>query len=112
MRVEAIEACACGGTLSNPEQGGIVPTGAILYQNVPNPFGQTSSIRYYIPHTMDGNARIAFVNTVGQIINTVNLDAKGEGELNVNTTQLASGIYFYTLYVGSVKVDTKRMVVE
>ncbi|WP_366512861.1 T9SS type A sorting domain-containing protein, partial [Kordia sp.] len=51
-------------------------------------------------------------NTAGQVISTVDLDQKGDQELNINTRNLASGMYYYTLYVDGKKVDTKKMIVE
>lgn len=110
-RVAAIEACACGGTLSAPGTEAR-PTGAVLYQNIPNPFSSTSSIKYFIPHSLDGKVTMSFSNTNGQIVSVVDINSKGDGELNINTADLSSGVYFYTLYVGAMKIDTKRMVVK
>jgi hypothetical protein len=55
---------------------------------------------------------MVFVNTAGQIISTVDIPQKGDHELNINTRTLSSGMYYYTLYVGGKKVDTKKMIVE
>ena len=33
-------------------------------------------------------------------------------ELNINTRNLSSGMYYYTLYIDGKKVDTKKMIVE
>jgi hypothetical protein len=111
-RVDAIEVCACDGTLSIVDPGNASGSGAILYQNIPNPFNDTSAIRYFIPQELNGDAAIVFVNTAGQVISTVDLDQKGDQELNINTRNLASGMYYYTLYVDGKKVDTKKMIVE
>uniref|UniRef100_UPI000629104F T9SS type A sorting domain-containing protein n=1 Tax=Kordia jejudonensis TaxID=1348245 RepID=UPI000629104F len=111
-RVEAIEACACSGTLGLPGGGDASRDAAILYQNIPNPFNDTSAIRYFVPQSMQGEASIVFVNTAGQIISKVDLDQKGDQELNINTRTLSSGMYYYTLYVGGKKVDTKKMIIE
>jgi hypothetical protein len=61
---------------------------------------------------MTGRAAIVFVNTAGQIIYTVDLEDKGENELDINTRSLSSGMYYYTLYVGGKKVATKTMIIE
>ena len=111
-RVEAIETCACDGTLSLPGGPTASRNGAILYQNIPNPFNDTSSIRYFIPQDISGNASIVFVNTAGQVISTVELTNRGESELDINTRSLSSGMYYYTLYIGSKKIDTKKMIIE
>ncbi|WP_271765852.1 T9SS type A sorting domain-containing protein [Aquimarina algiphila] len=83
----------------------------ILYQNIPNPFNGTSSIKYYLP-TGINNATVVFSNSVGQVISTVAIKQSGDGELNINSDGLAAGTYFYTLYIGSRKIDTKKMVIE
>ncbi|TCP22172.1 uncharacterized protein YjbI with pentapeptide repeats [Tenacibaculum skagerrakense] len=110
-RVESIESCACGGTLSS---GGGLTAGRnqpILYQNIPNPFNGTTSIKYYVPETMD-KAAIVFSNTSGQVIDTVHLNKLGEQEIYFNSSSLPVGVYYYTLYIRGHKVDTKKMVIE
>ncbi|CAM1344931.1 Haemagluttinin family protein (fragment) [Tenacibaculum amylolyticum] len=109
-RIETIEQCACNGTLS---VGGVTANKKqpILYQNIPNPFNGTTSIKYYIPQQYE-KAAIVFSNTSGQIIDTVYLKEKGEQELFFNSASLPVGVYFYTLYVNSHKVATKKMIIE
>ena len=111
-RVTAIEVCACSGTLSLPGGTPASRSGAILYQNIPNPFNDTSSIRYFIPQDTSGNAAMVFVNTAGQIISTVDISKRGENELDISTRSLSSGMYYYTLYIDGKKVDTKKMIIQ
>jgi len=106
-RIEAIESCACQQDPPSINKG----NRPILYQNIPNPFNDTSSIKYYLPDGVT-NASIVFSNSIGQVVSTVGIKESGDGELNINSSGLASGTYFYTLYVGSRKYDTKKMVVE
>ncbi|MBQ4821724.1 T9SS type A sorting domain-containing protein [Aquimarina sp. MMG016] len=84
---------------------------AILYQNIPNPFNGTSSIKYYLPSSVS-KAAMVFSNTSGQVISTVTLDKRGDGTLAINRDGLASGTYFYSLYVEGSLIDTKKMVIE
>ncbi|MEW7289144.1 T9SS type A sorting domain-containing protein [Aquimarina sp. 2304DJ70-9] len=105
-RIEVLEGCACD-TSGSINKG----NGPILYQNIPNPFNGTSSIKYYLP-TGITNASIVFSNSIGQLVSTVAIKQSGDGELNINSDGLASGTYFYTLYVGSQKIDSKKMVIE
>ncbi|WP_055443205.1 T9SS type A sorting domain-containing protein [Lacinutrix himadriensis] len=113
-RMETLEACACQ-TLSAETPGLDDHTsksvGPILYQNIPNPFNGTTSIKYYVP-TSNKSAAIVFSNTSGQIIDNVSLTKLGDHELFFNSDSLASGMYYYTLYVNGRKIDTKKMVID
>ncbi len=82
---------------------------ALLYQNEPNPFGEQTTIRYYIPENA-GKAEVVFYDEFGRIIKSVEIMEKGNGKLDVNTASLASGIYSYSLIVNGVSKNTKRMV--
>ncbi|WP_271767115.1 T9SS type A sorting domain-containing protein, partial [Aquimarina algiphila] len=105
-RLAALESCACDTSASINKENR-----PILYQNIPNPFNGTSSIKYYLPSGIT-NASIVFSNTVGQVISKVALKETGDRTLNINRDGLAMGTYFYTMYVGSTKIDTKKMVIE
>lgn len=105
-RMEALESCACD-TTGEINKG----NSPILYQNIPNPFNGTSSIKYYLPDGIN-NASIIFSNSIGQLVSKVGINKSGEGELNLNSDGLASGTYIYTLYVGSRRIDSKKMVIE
>ncbi|WP_109435854.1 T9SS type A sorting domain-containing protein [Aquimarina sp. AU119] len=105
-RIEALESCACD-TNSSINKG----NSPILYQNIPNPFNGTTSIKYYLPDGIN-NASVVFSNSIGQLVSTVAIKDNGDGELHINSEGLAAGTYFYTLYVGSRKIDTKKMVIE
>ncbi|WP_271765849.1 T9SS type A sorting domain-containing protein [Aquimarina algiphila] len=83
----------------------------VLYQNIPNPFNSTSRIKYYLPDSIT-NASVVFSDMTGKVFSTISLKQTGDGELYINSDGLASGTYFYTLYVGSQKIDTKKMVIE
>ncbi|WP_109851265.1 T9SS type A sorting domain-containing protein [Aquimarina sp. AU58] len=105
-RIEALEGCACD-TSGSINKG----NSPILYQNIPNPFNGTTSIKYYLPDGIN-NASVVFSNSIGQLVSTVAIKDNGDGELHINSDGLAAGTYFYTLYVGSRKIDTKKMVIE
>ncbi len=102
-RIEALETNISGGLNKS--------NAPILYQNIPNPFNGTSTIKYYLPSGID-NASVVFSNSLGQVVSSIAIDKSGEGELNINSDGLASGTYFYTLYVGSKGFYSKKMVIE
>ncbi len=108
-RMEALEDCAC--TTLNVNDVERVSNKAILYQNIPNPFKNTSIIKYYVPVSVS-KAEMVFSNTSGQIVSRVPLEDRGEGVLNVNSEGLPSAIYYYALYIDGKKVDSKKMAIE
>ncbi len=92
-------------SLSNSQKS----QGPILYQNTPNPFLNETFIKYFLPIGTT-NAKIVFTTVAGNTIKTVRLTETGEQEFKVNKQSLASGVYFYSLHIGSKLIDTKRMI--
>ncbi|QIE58312.1 hypothetical protein G5B37_01625 [Rasiella rasia] len=109
-RVEALEDCACK-TLDAPDFDPNTGGRAYLYQNVPNPFGNTTSIGYYIPFE-HSRANLLITTTEGKVLSNIAIREFGEGTIEFNKSTLQSAMYFYTLYVDGERVDTKRMLVE
>ncbi|MCB9188854.1 MAG: tail fiber domain-containing protein [Flavobacteriales bacterium] len=81
----------------------------VLEQNVPNPFAEQTVINYYIPSTVQ-KAQIHFYNLEGQLINTVDVNEFGNGQLKVFGSDLSSGVYSYTLVADGKIIATKKMV--
>ena len=82
---------------------------ARLEQNAPNPFNQSTQISYYVPQTA-GNAMIMVTDINGKNIKTIQLGAMGSGQISLQTSQLMSGTYTYSLYVDGNLIDTKKMI--
>lgn len=82
---------------------------AILYKNHPNPFNNSTVIGYFIPANA-GEAKILFQDETGRTIKEIPIVEKGLSELTVNTTDLNSGIYTYSLWLSGKVIDTKKMV--
>jgi hypothetical protein len=80
----------------------------ILNQNVPNPFAERSVISFVIPETVE-KAQIIFYDAQGKLINAVDINERGEGQLNVFASDLSTGIYTYSLVADGKVVATKRM---
>jgi len=83
----------------------------VLEQNVPNPFNENTSIKYYIPENIN-YAQIIFTDMQGRIIKTVDIKQTGHGQLKVYVANLSQGIYQYSILVDGKVIDTKKMVVE
>jgi hypothetical protein len=80
-----------------------------LAQNYPNPFNPTTKIEYSIPKT--GMVSIKIYNILGREVITLVNEEKPSGHytINFNAGNFPSGIYFYTLKVGSF-TETKKLV--
>ena len=82
---------------------------AIIYQNAPNPFGDGTVIRYFVPESTT-NAQIIFYDQFGSQLNIFNITTTGTGQLNVASINLAAGTYSYSLIINGKTVDTKKMI--
>jgi photosystem II stability/assembly factor-like uncharacterized protein len=89
-----------------------VPDKYRLEQNYPNPFNQISNIKYQISNIKSSNVIIKIFNITGKEIKTLlnKKQSPGEYEVKFDAGDLSSGIYFYTLFVDGVRVDTKKAV--
>ena len=110
IRVADLEACACQ-TLDLNDPGTPRNMGPALYQNIPNPFNDTSTIRYYLPSSVV-RASLVFSDVSGKILSNVQLDKRGEQEMIINKRGMKAGMYFYTLFVGAKKIDSKKMIIQ
>ncbi len=81
-----------------------------LYQNYPNPFNPSTVIKYQVP--IDANVKIILFNSIGEEVETLLNDHKQAGiyELQLNSSNLASGVYYYRLDSGNF-TDTKKLIV-
>jgi len=76
-----------------------------LYQNYPNPFNPVTTIKYSLP--FESNVRIAVYNILGEMLDVLVDETKAVGfhDFNWNASNLASGIYIYTIEANSVAGD-------
>ena len=91
-----------------------MPERVTLYQNVPNPFNPTTTIRYFIPTATSITLRI--FDATGRAVRDLVDDRVPPGDhevrwhgLNNHGQRVSSGIYFYRLIAGSA-AETKKMV--
>ena len=110
-RVDALENCACGGTLSTTEPGNSERTGIILEQNIPNPFNSDTIIKYNIPANYN-IASIVITSITGKFISEIPITQFGDGSITLNKTNFQTAVYLYTLFVDGQKIQTKRLVVN
>ena len=91
----------------------VVPGDFSLYQNFPNPFNPTTSIRFDMKKS--ANVTLKVYNSNGQEVATlVNNEfvTPGTKEVNFVASDLGSGVYFYTLFAGDFKETKKMMLIK
>jgi hypothetical protein len=80
-----------------------------LFQNFPNPFNPTTTIRYSIPES--GIVTLKIYNLLGEELTTLVNDYKNAGSYQVrfDAKNLSSGIYYYQIESGNF-VQVRKMV--
>ena len=84
--------------------------GASLEQNVPNPFNQSSFIKYFAP-SISKQIEIVVSDMNGRVIKTFSNLNNGFGTVNISAGTFAAGTYQYSLFIDGNKIDTKEMVI-
>jgi len=83
-----------------------------LGDNFPNPAAGTTTIRYSLPSQV-GAAMCQVYGLDGKRVATIVLNpSAGQGQVQLATGKLSSGIYIYSLVIDGKLVDTKKMVVS
>ena len=87
-----------------------IPNYYFLDQNYPNPFNPVTNIKFGIPES--GDVRLVVYDVLGREVTTLMNEYKNPGtyEVKFDGTDLASGIYFYSLQ--TIRgIETKRMMI-
>jgi hypothetical protein len=69
----------------------------ILFQNIPNPFSNSTEIKFYLP--VHSNAKLEIFNVLGELMEVLVSDELDKGTYTVNFGGInyISGVYFYRL---------------
>lgn len=81
----------------------------ILFQNAPNPFNEQTAIKCYLPNIYN-RATLTIFSTDGKQLKQVILNGNGYITIMINANELTAGIFYYTLYVDNIEIDTKKMI--
>jgi hypothetical protein len=81
----------------------------ILYQNAPNPFSATTTVRCYIPKTIR-NAQLCIYNMQGVQVKCVQIGEREETSVSIQAGQLSAGIYTYLIIGDGKASEAKQMV--
>jgi photosystem II stability/assembly factor-like uncharacterized protein len=99
------------GTVGTVIWSSEIPLIYTLHQNYPNPFNPSTTIKFALPKAGFVSLKVYDITgrEVKELFNNQQLNA-GTVTYDFDGTNLASGVYFYTLIVDNNKIDTKRMV--
>ncbi|MDR1973423.1 MAG: tail fiber domain-containing protein [Bacteroidales bacterium] len=97
-------------SFENKEKSQVESNHHKLFQNVPNPFNQSTKIEYVLSDNVN-SAKICIYNLNGNqlrcfVLNTV----RGTSSIEINASDLHAGIYLYSLIVDNKLIATKRMI--
>jgi len=89
-----------------------LPTKFELMQNYPNPFNPTTTIVYSIPKS--GDVKVKIINILGETVSVLVNDYRKEGihKLTFNASNIASGVYFYTIQYGNKFLSKKMLLIK
>ena len=95
--------------LTNVQENSLHPEEFVLYQNFPNPFNPSTTIRYQVSNTSEVLIRI--YDVLGNEIATLVDEEKVPGSYQVefSSDALTSGIYYYRFDAGNY-TETKKMI--
>ncbi len=86
-------------------------TDAVLKQNHPNPFQAATTIPHFVPENVK-EAILKITAANGQIVKTIRIESRGNGETQLQTHALSPGTYFYTLILDGNLLETKSMILS
>jgi hypothetical protein len=104
-RLQRLEALSLDG-VGNVRQS----SSTYLEQNAPNPFGNSTIIRYHVSANAS-NPKLIITDMKGALIKTVSLMGNGHGQVILDSGSLATGSYVYSLWVNNKQADFKQMVI-
>lgn len=83
---------------------------ATLFQNVPNPFHQSTEIRYFLAADIQ-QATLFIYDWQGRPIKNIQITQRGEASVLLQAGSLRAGIYHYVLIADGQKTEVKEMVI-
>jgi len=83
-----------------------------LFQNFPNPFNPTTTIKYSVPR--QSQVKLVIYNSLGEVMTTLVDQTKEKGNyvLKFNGENLSSGIYFYRMQAGEYSQVRKLILLK
>ncbi len=82
---------------------------AQLFQNTPNPFSSSTTIRYSLPENVT-SANIYIYDLQGKQVMSLPVEERGTAQVTVSGSVLQPGMYIYTLIADNQEIASKRMI--
>ena len=82
---------------------------ATFYQNTPNPFSQSTEIKYYLPASVK-IASLCIYDLYGKQLKQIRLSQRGNSSQIISGSEFSAGIYLYALIADDKEIDVKRMI--
>jgi hypothetical protein len=94
------------------ETGGATPAKFALEQNYPNPFNPATTIKFSIPE--QSRVTLKIYDVLGREVSTLVNEVRNAGnhEVNFNASNLASGMYIYSIKAGDYNASRKMMLLK
>lgn len=80
----------------------------VLYQNTPNPFKESTTIRFNLAEDVK-SASICIFDMQGKMLKKIPV-TQSEDRITINAFELGEGMFLYTLIADGKEIDTKRMI--
>jgi len=89
-----------------------MPVDFKLYQNYPNPFNPTTNITYALPKS--GNVQLKVYDILGNEVAALVNGTKDAGfhTVSFDASNLASGIYIYSLKSEGININQKMLLMK
>jgi len=81
----------------------------LLCQNAPNPFTESTVIKYALAENIE-SAMLNIYNMNGTQLKSIAIQHTGNGSITINGNEFGAGMYMYALIADGNIVDTKNMV--
>ena len=84
--------------------------GAYMQQNIPNPFGDQTTISYQLPEETT-SAEIMVFDLNGRLIKNYPI-SKNQSEITIKASEIGSGLFIYSLVQNGQELMSKKMIVK
>lgn len=100
--------CAIPATQNREAESANTAESNSLEQNYPNPFSETTVIRYHVARAQP-QTYLRITTLTGIEISNFPVNSSGDGQVKLSANSLSAGTYLYELVVNGERVATRKM---